>query len=266
MLSLLLTAWVAGQGQALEMSFPAEPGLTGVTVRWSGHEVPFFESGDRWVAVVGVDLDSKPGDHAVNVTFAYEDGRTRMVREPVLVNALDYPTTKLEVEERYVELSPEDQARADREAAETSAIYDTFTPERYWTEPFLVPVTGAKDGRNFGHRRVFNDQPRAPHSGADLRARTGTPILAANRGRVVLAKELFFSGNAVYVDHGYGLYTTYLHLSRIDVKVGDMVERGQQLGLAGATGRVTGPHLHWGVRLLDARVDPFSLVRIGAAP
>jgi murein DD-endopeptidase MepM/ murein hydrolase activator NlpD len=127
-----------------------------------------------------------------------------------------------------------------------------------------VPVRGAKDGRNFGHRRVFNGQPRAPHSGADLRATTGTPIYAANRGRIVLAKELFFSGNAVYVDHGHGLYTTYLHLSKIDVAVGQMVERGQQLGLAGATGRVTGAHLHWGVRLVDARVDPFSLIRIGA--
>jgi murein DD-endopeptidase MepM/ murein hydrolase activator NlpD len=181
-----------------------------------------------------------------------------------MVSAGQYPTTELQVEERYVELSPEDQARADREAAETSAIYDTFTPQRYWSEAFEVPVRGAKDGRNFGHRRVFNGQPRAPHSGADLRAGTGTPIYAANRGRVALAQDLFYSGNAVYIDHGYGLFTTYLHLSEIDVKVGDVVERGQLLGLAGATGRVTGPHLHWGVRLLDARVDPFSLVRLGA--
>ena len=176
--------------------------------------------------------------------FRYADGRTRVIRDPVTVNAGQYPTTELQVEERYVELSPEDQARADREGAETSAIYDTFTAEQYWTEPFAVPVRGAKDGRNFGHRRVFNGQPRAPHSGADLRATTGTPISAANRGRVVLATDLFFSGTAGFIDHG--------------------VERGQQLGLAGATGRVTGPHLHWGVRLLDARVDPFSLVRLGA--
>ena len=264
MWSLLAAVWVAGQGQPLQMTYPTEPGLTGVTVRWSGHDVPFIKSGEHWLAIVGVDLDSRPGDHAVDVTFKYGDGRTRVVHEPVAVNAGQYPTTELQVEERYVELSPEDQARADREAAETSAIYDTFTPERYWTEPFAIPVRGAKDGRNFGHRRVFNGQPRAPHSGADLRAATGTPIYATNRGRVVLAKDLFFSGNAVFIDHGYGLYTTYLHLSKIDVAVGDIVERGQQLGLAGATGRVTGPHLHWGVRLLDARVDPFSLVRLGA--
>jgi murein DD-endopeptidase MepM/ murein hydrolase activator NlpD len=264
MWSMLVAAWVAGQGQALEMSYPTEPELTGITVRWSGHPVPFVQRGDRWLATVGIDLDSKPGDHAVTVTFAYRDGRTRVEREPVTVKAEQYPTTELKVEERYVELSPEDQARADREGAETSAIYDSFTSERFWTDAFQVPVRGAKDGRNFGHRRVFNGQPRAPHSGADLRATTGTPIYAANRGRVVLAKELFFSGNAVFIDHGYGLYTTYLHLSKIDVAVGDVVERGEQLGLAGATGRVTGPHLHWGVRVLDARVDPFSLVRLGA--
>lgn len=264
MLSLVLAAWVAGQGQALQMSYPAEAGLTGVTVRWSGHAVPFTLRGERWLATVGVDLDSRPGDHAVDVTFSYEDGRTRVVREPVEVRAEQYPTTELQVEERFVELSPEDQARADREAAETSAIYDTFTPQRYWSEAFAVPVRGAQDGRNFGHRRVFNGQPRAPHSGADLRASTGTPIYAANSGRVVLAKNLFFSGNAVYIDHGHGLYTTYLHLSEIAVAVGQVVERGERLGLAGATGRVTGPHLHWGVRLLDARVDPFSLIRIGA--
>jgi murein DD-endopeptidase MepM/ murein hydrolase activator NlpD len=264
MWSLLVSAWIAGQGQPLQMSYPSEPGLAGVSVRWSGHDVPFMRSGDRWLAFVGVDLDSRPGDHAVDVTFKYADGRTRVVHEPVAVSAGQYPTTELQVEERYVELSPEDQARADREAAETSAIYDTFTPERYWSEAFEIPVRGAKDGRNFGHRRVFNGQPRAPHSGADLRATTGTPIYAANRGRVVLAKNLFFSGNAVFIDHGFGLFTTYLHLSKIDVAVGDIVERGQQLGLAGATGRVTGPHLHWGVRLVDARVDPFALVRLGA--
>lgn len=264
MLALVLAAWVAGQGQALQMSYPAEAGLTGVTVRWSGHAVPFTLRGERWLATVGVDLDSRPGDHAVNVTFSYDDGRTRVVREPVQVQAEQYPTTELQVEERFVELSPEDQARADREAAETSAIYDAFTPQRYWSEAFAVPVRGAQDGRNFGHRRVFNGQPRAPHSGADLRASTGTPIYAANRGRVVLAKDLFFSGNAVYLDHGHGLYTTYLHLSEIEVAVGQVVERGERLGLAGATGRVTGAHLHWGVRLLDARVDPFSLIRIGA--
>ena len=263
-LSLLLAAFSAAQGQALELHYAREPEVVGVSVMWSGRSVPFMAVGDRWSATVGVDLDSRPGDHGVDVTFKYADGHSRVRHEPIVVHGQRYPTTELKVEERFVELSPADQARADREGAETKAIYDTFSTERLWSAPFVVPVEGAKDGRNFGHRRVFNGQPRAPHSGADLRATTGTPIHAANRGKVVLAKDLFYSGNAVFIDHGLGVFTTYLHLSRIDVKAGDIVERGQRLGLAGATGRVTGPHLHWGVRILDARVDPFSLVRLGA--
>jgi murein DD-endopeptidase MepM/ murein hydrolase activator NlpD len=122
-----------------------------------------------------------------------------------------------------------------------------------------VPIEGGS-GSNFGHRRVFNGEPRAPHTGADLRATTGTPIRSTNRGRVVLAKDLFFTGNTVIVDHGLGIYTLYAHLSRIDVKTDAIVERGQVVGLAGATGRVTGPHLHWGARVQNARVDPFTLV------
>jgi murein DD-endopeptidase MepM/ murein hydrolase activator NlpD len=126
-----------------------------------------------------------------------------------------------------------------------------------------VPIPGTTGGRNFGNRRVFNDQPRAPHSGADLKAAAGTEIHAANRGRVVLAKELFYSGNAVFIDHGLGVYTVYLHLSEILVEPGSIVDQGQVVGLAGATGRVTGPHLHWGARIVDARVDPFSLLKLG---
>lgn len=263
LLPLLLANLVVAQGQALELSYPDEPNLVGVQVRWSGHAVPFVRQGDRWMTIVGVDLDTTPGPHQVDVTFRYADGRTRVQPEPITVNGQKFPTTELKVEERFVELSPEDQARANREGAETAAIYATLTPEAYWTEAFVAPIPGAVDGRNFGHRRVFNGQPRAPHSGADLRAATGTPIYASNRGRVVLAKDLFYSGNAVFIDHGLGLYTTYLHLSEIKVEPGTMVERGQLIGLAGATGRVTGPHLHWGVRIIDARVDPFSLLKLG---
>jgi murein DD-endopeptidase MepM/ murein hydrolase activator NlpD len=257
---------VAAQGQAVELGCPDEAGLRNVEARWEGHRVPFVRSGTAWVAVVGVDLDAKPGAHAAVLTFRYEDGHTRTASETVTVQRQQFPTTKLTVEDRYVELSAEDAARASEEAHETDAIYATLTLERYWNEPFVAPIRGAKDGRNFGHRRVFNGQPRAPHSGADLKADVGTPVYAANRGRVVLAKDLFYSGNAVFVDHGLGLYTIYLHLSKIEVAPGAIVERGQRLGLAGATGRVTGPHLHWGVRIVDARVDPFSLLRLKPAP
>ena len=259
-------ALVAAQGQALELAYSDEAGLASVEAQWEGHRFPLVKHETRWIAVVGVDLDAKAGAHAAEVTFRYGDGRSRSVGETVTVKVHKYPTTELKVEDRYVELSPEDTARAVREAQETDAIYATLTTECYWNEPFVAPLHGAKDGRNFGHRRVFNGQPRAPHSGADLRADVGTPVYASNRGRVVLAKDLFYSGNAVIVDHGVGVYTMYLHLSKIDVAPGAIVDRGQRLGLAGATGRVTGPHLHWGVRIVDARVDPFSLLKLGAQP
>ena len=259
-------ALTAAQGQAVELAFADEPGLASVEATWEGHRFQLAKHDTLWVVVVGVDLDAKAGEHAADVVFHYGDGRSRSAREPVTVKAQQFPTTELKVEDKYVELSPTDAARATREAQETDAIYGTLTPECYWSEPFVAPIKGAKDGRNFGHRRVFNGQPRAPHSGADLRADVGTPVYAANRGRVVLAKDLFYSGNAVIIDHGLGLYTMYLHLSKIDVAPGAIVEQGQRLGLAGATGRVTGPHLHWGVRIVDARVDPFSLLRLSPGP
>ncbi|HEX7079649.1 MAG TPA: M23 family metallopeptidase [Gammaproteobacteria bacterium] len=260
MWSLAFAALAAAQGQAVRLEQPHEPGLEAVHATWDERRVPFVRRGDEWITVLGVDLDAAPGEHAAKIELAFADGRIERRTESIVVESVKFPTTELTVEPRYVELSPEDQARANRESREIAEIYATLTPEAYWNEPFTVPIPGIEGGRNFGHRRVFNGQPRAPHSGADLRAAMGTPIHAANRGRVVLAKNLFFSGNAVFIDHGLGVYSVYLHLSKIQVEPGMMVERGQVIGLSGATGRVTGPHLHWGVRVLDARVDPFSLL------
>lgn len=262
MFALFLAGLSVAQGQALQLTLPHEPNLEAVEVQWSDQRVPFARRGDRWISVLGIDVDAASGERIAELTLRYADGRTATRREALSVQSKRFPTTELTVEPRYVELSPEDQARADREAAEVAAIYATVTPEIYWTSAFQSPIPGVADGRNFGHRRVFNGQSRAPHSGTDLRATTGTPIHAANRGRVVLAKDLFFSGNAVFIDHGLGVYSAYLHLSEIRVPVGAMVGRGEVIGLAGATGRVTGPHLHWGVRVLDARVDPFSLLAL----
>jgi murein DD-endopeptidase MepM/ murein hydrolase activator NlpD len=251
------------QGQAVEIRIDDEPGLNAVATLWNERSVPFVRDGDTWLTVIGIDLDENPGDHAAPLLLTFTDGRSETRDQDIVVTRKSFPTTELTVESRYVELSERDQARAASESLETSDIYATLTPERMWNEPFIVPLPGVDGGRNFGHRRIFNGQPRAPHSGADLTAATGTPIHASNRGRVVLAKDLFFSGNAVFIDHGLGVYSTYLHLSRIDAEVGSIVERGDVIGLAGATGRVTGPHLHWGVRVLDARVDPFTLLTLG---
>jgi len=261
---MLVATLSVGQGAALRVTVPDEPGLVAVDARWRGHTVPLAKDGE-WFTILGADLDDPAGEAPLDLYFSYADGvrETRVIT--VAVQPREFPTTRLEVEPKYVELSEADQARTAREREEIGAVYSEVSPEPLWTAPFTVPITGSTGGRNFGHRRVFNEQPRAPHSGADLSASTGTPVRAANRGRVVLAKELFFSGNAVFVNHGLGVYTVYLHLSQIDVATGQLVERGEIVGLAGATGRVTGPHLHWGVRVQGARVDPFSLLDATAA-
>lgn len=262
-LPLILASLVAAQGQAVRLEVPDEPRLEAAEVRWNGRIVPLVKRGSSWNMVLGVDLDASPGPSYAEITLEYADGHRESRTETVVVKRRDYPTTRLSVEPKYVELSRADQARVERENEEIESIYAEVTPKPYWSEPFAAPLPGIDSGRNFGHRRIFNGQPRAPHSGADLRAATGTPVHASNSGRVVLAKNLFFSGNAVFIDHGLGVYSVYLHLSSMRVRPGDRVERGQVIGLSGATGRVTGPHLHWGVRVLGARVDPFSLLGLG---
>src|SRR5262245_3194411 len=264
MIVLFLAAAIfsANQGSALQLSFPNEPGVKSVEVVWETKKVPAFRVRETWTTVVGIDLDAKPGEYKAAAMFTMEDGRVDKREAVVKVIEKKYPTTELKVAEQFVQLSKANLARVNREAAEIDAIHKTFTPEVLWDEPFTSPIPG-RTGTNFGHRRVFNGEPRAPHGGADLRASTGTPIHATNRGRVVLAKNLFFTGNTVILDHGLGIYSLYAHLSRIDVKRGATVKNGEVIGLAGATGRVTGPHLHWAMRVQGARVDPFTLVGIG---
>lgn len=252
--------YTASQGSAVQVTLPDEPHVKSVHVVWQKKNVPAFHVGAVWTTVLGVDLDSKPGQHAAEAVLTTDDGRVERRKITINVAAKKYPTTTLKVAERFVELSKADLARSKEESGEANAIYERMTTDLAPHEPFTVPIPGAV-GRNFGERRIFNGEPRAPHSGADLQAAAGTPVHATNRGRVALAKNLFFTGNTVIVDHGLGIISLYAHLSRIDVKSGEIVSNGQVVGLVGATGRVTAPHLHWGMRVQGARVDPFSLVR-----
>ena len=261
MISFLFAAVVysAKQGSAVQLKLPNEPGLKSVQVIWRNQKVPAFRVDAMWTTILGVDLDAKPGAHSAEALLMMDDGKVDRREISVRVVAKKFPTTPLNVEERFVELSKADLDRAHRESGEAEAIYRRITTDIVPDEPFTVPIPGGV-GRNFGERRVFNGEPRSPHSGADLHAPAGTPVHATNRGRVVLAKNLFFTGNTVILDHGLGLYSLYAHLSRIDVKSGEMVKNGDVVGLVGATGRVTAPHLHWGMRVQGARVDPFSLI------
>jgi len=217
---------------------------------------------DSWEGLLGLDLELKPGTYTVQVEGQVA-GRPFRVAHPLQVRAKQFPTRRLTVEEKYASPPPEVQKRIQREADLVAGIFGRTEATRYWTGPFVRCVPGEAIS-SFGRRSVFNGQPRSPHSGTDFRGALGTPIKAPNNGRVVLAQELYFAGNTVIIDHGQGLYSYLAHLSKIQVKAGDPVEKGDPVGLVGATGRVTGPHLHWSLRLVGTRVDPVSLMEITA--
>lgn len=166
---------------------------------------------------------------------------------------------------RFVELSARDRARAAQEAKRLAGLFRSVT-DRLWVGPFRVPLEGVRPSSSFGRRRIVNGQPRSPHTGVDLGAPSGTAVQAMQRGRVVLDENLFFSGRTVVLDHGLGLFSLYGHFSESRVSVGRVVEAGEIIGLVGATGRATAPHLHWAVRLGDARVDGLDLVGLTARP
>ncbi len=220
-------------------------------VLFGGYQTAVVRDGDEWIAVVGIPLATKPGSHAVQVF----DGTSK--REIAFeVRDKQYRTQHLTIKnQRQVDPNPDDLKRIAQEQERSSAALSRYTASGTPTLTLRSPVEGIRSD-SYGSRRVFNGQPRNPHSGMDIAAATGTPIHAPAGGTVVEAGDFFFNGNTLYIDHGFGLVTMYCHLSSIDVKSGDQVEAGQLLGKVGATGRVTGPHLHWGVALNRAMVDP----------
>jgi murein DD-endopeptidase MepM/ murein hydrolase activator NlpD len=176
----------------------------------------------------------------------------------VTVSDYPYPTQRLSVPQKMVD-PPEDQLdRIRRENRRVRGLWYLGGPPAYQL-PLHPPLDPLPNARSFGSRRVFNGQPGNPHSGADFSADTGTPVLAAAGGVVTIAEDHYFAGNSVFIDHGDDLITMYFHLDRIDVEEGQTVLRGEAIGTVGATGRVTGPHLHFGIRWHGARVDPSVL-------
>jgi murein DD-endopeptidase MepM/ murein hydrolase activator NlpD len=242
-----------------------------VAGKWSDRDVPFWKGeqkehaasgADVRKALLGVDLEKASGKYEFTVAGKLQSGESVGCRVMVEVKEGHFATENLTVKKQFVEPNPEQEARAAEETKRLREIYDRVTPERLWDGPFRMPLVGDFKGSNFGKRRVLNGHPGSPHGGVDFPAPTGTPVHAAQKGRVVLAEELFFSGNTVIVDHGLGIYTFYCHFSEIDAKVGDEVVAGTILGKVGATGRVTGPHLHWGLEIEHARVNALELLKV----
>ena len=246
-------------GGVARLSLGPAPTRPLALLRQGDGEVPVLVTGDaiEWTAVVGIALAATPGESSITVAAALPGGRERQV--PFTVAPKHYQEQRLQVAPRTVDLAPEDQARYERERDHQAGVMATFTEPPAGSAPSALRMRAPVPGRrssSFGLRRVFNGQPRNPHSGMDIAAATGTPVLAPLAGRVIDVGDYFFNGGTVWLDHGQGLLTLYCHLSRMDVRVGDVVKAGEAFCQVGATGRVTGPHLHWGVMLNRVMVDP----------
>jgi len=213
----------------------------------------------------GIDLARKPGNLSLVLDGTEIDGSAFSVTRVMRVLSGRFPSEPLRVAPEFVEPPAEALPRIDAERERVASIWREPVGPRHWAGPFRLPVEGSLRD-NFGARRVFNGQPRSPHNGVDFPAPAGTPVRAPAPGRVALAEELYFSGGTVILDHGGGLFTSYFHLSRLDVAAGVLVRDGQEIGAVGSTGRVTGPHLHWSARLEGARINPLSLLHLPSWP
>jgi murein DD-endopeptidase MepM/ murein hydrolase activator NlpD len=241
----------------LSVQAPAE--LATVEGQAFGREIRFSRIGGSWSGLVGVALDTAPGTYTVVIRATTGEGRSDSRELPLIVRAKTYETRRLRVSEAFVNPPASEVERILREAAQLEHVMTHSERGRLWRESFLLPVPGTPTS-SFGRLTFLNGKRQGRHLGADFQAASGTPVRAPNAGRVVLAAPLYFSGTTVVIDHGDGLLSLLAHLSSINVTEGALVQRGEVVGLSGATGRVTGPHLHWAVRLENVSVDPDALV------
>lgn len=260
-LPVTVTARSQQPGELVALTVTTPDSTEALTARAFGHSVATYPvEATTWRVLVGIDLDTAPGRYPVTIE-AKVGGRSRETSAMLDVRAKAFPTRQLTVAESFVNPPASEDQRIAAEAARLTALWKVTTPKRLWDAPFVRPVTDPANSA-FGSRSVFNGEARAPHSGADFLSPAGTVVRAPAGGKVVLAGSLYFTGNTVILDHGLGLYSLFAHFSEIAVQEGDVVAPGDVLGKVGATGRVTGPHLHWAVRADGARVDPLSVVAV----
>lgn len=240
----------------------AMPDAEEVSGEWMGQKLQFFKGSSKseWYALAGIDVGAETGASQLRITAKLRNAEPHL-ELLVVIHAASYRTEKISVAPRFVEPSPESMKLIEADSKLKASVFAETAPERLWHGNFRVPVVSSATD-SFGVRRTYNGKLDSIHKGMDFRARTGTPVRAGNSGIVVLARKLYFEGNCVVIDHGLGLYSVSMHLSRIEVHEGEHVETGQKLGLSGATGRVTGPHLHWAVRWHGAYLDPAKLLKM----
>jgi murein DD-endopeptidase MepM/ murein hydrolase activator NlpD len=252
---------VNGSSVLFRVTGPAN--LQSLSGTWLDHELAFrFDQACAcWYAIAGIDLNSKPGRLPLRLEGNGKEGAATDFVSDVPVGVKRYPTTAISVAPQYVQPPPEVLARIQEDQALKKQIFSHMTPESAWSGRFKAPVESVVTAV-FGSARTYNGVKKSQHEGMDFRAATGTTVRASNRGTVILARNLYYEGNCVMVDHGQGLLTIQMHLSEIRVKEGETVEAGQVLGLSGSTGRVTAPHLHFAVRWQGIYVDPATLLAL----
>ena len=250
---------VAGSPELLHLQATPDAKVEG---DWLGRKVQFFpaHNGRDWFALAGVDVEAPTGPSVLHVVERSDKGTLEFSRT-IEIHPAHYRTGSLTVPPKFVAPDPEDLKRIQAESQLKAKVFAASVSVPLWAGNFRAPVT-AQPTDSFGTRRTFNGKLASIHKGMDFRAPTGTLVHAGNSGMVVLARPLYYEGNCVVIDHGLGIFTISMHLSRIDVKEGQHVATRERLGLSGATGRVTGPHLHWAVRWQDAYLDPAKLLRL----
>lgn len=250
------------QAQTLPLTDPVPGGIVILPLGPADSEKPEVYYNERramvirdqlqWKAIVGIPLEALPGQHSISVLR--KDAEAEMI--PFSLQDKSYQSQYITLnDQRKVDPSEEDMARIELESVDILGALRTWTDNEHVDMAFAIPAKGALN-KNFGLRRFFNEQPRKPHSGMDIAAARGTPVKSPAAGTVIAIGDYFFNGNTVIIDHGQGLITMYCHLNTTKVKIGQQVKTGDVIGAIGSTGRATGPHLHWGVSLNDARVDP----------
>lgn len=255
---------VAKQGDVCLVRASGSAPLKSIHGEFRGERFPMAFSSETGIyeGLIGIDLSTSPATYEIKVIATDGDNRVYSSALSLRVEKVDFGTQALSLPSYMVDLDAKTLERVNQEARKLEALFQTSRDERLWEGGFIRPVEG-EISTGFGLTRVINGQQRSQHAGVDLRAEKGTSVLASNHGVVVLVDELFFSGTSVILDHGWGLYSMYFHLSEALVKEGNRVRAGALLGRVGSTGRSTGPHLHWGIRISGARVDPFALLKTG---
>jgi hypothetical protein len=250
----------AGSPELIRVDAPGNATLEG---EWLGRKLEFFRgrANNGWFALAGVDVEAPAGPSQLKIAVRLADGGSRDLTREVQIRPAHYRTGSLTVAPKFVEPEPEALKRIEAESQLKAKIFAASGAEPLWEGSFRAPVA-APPTDSFGTRRLFNGKLASIHKGMDFRAAAGTQVRAGNSGIVVLARPLYYEGNCVVIDHGQGLFTVSMHLSRFDVQEGERVTAGQRLGLTGATGRVTGPHLHWAVRWQGAYLDPAKLLKL----